>query len=209
VIQRRRLSYANITATVALFLALAGGVASADHLQVFSSDIVNGEVRGRDIEAGAVGAGKLAANSVSGAKVSDDSLGGADIAESSLAEVPSAAQAGDARTVDGRNASCPVGTRFFLGACWDDQRRPATTQFNAMDACAFDDRYLPHALESRAFAQRFRGSGDADVLEWTQTIFGDNGGPGTAGIAVSRLGGVGVEPNQALHPFRCVAPLVR
>lgn len=209
-IQRRRLGYANVTATIALFIALAGGVASAAHLQVFSSDIVNGEVRGRDIEAGAVGAGKLAANSVSAAKVIDDSLGGADIVESSLAEVPSAARAGDAGTVDGRNATCPVGTRFFLGACWEDQRRARTdTVFNAMDACRVDDRYLPHALESRAFAHRFRGIGDANVLEWTQAIFSDNGGPGVDGIAVSRLGGVGVEDDQALHSYRCVASLVR
>lgn len=209
-IQRRRLSYANVTATVALFLALAGGAASAAHLQVFSSDIVNGEVRGRDIEARAVGPDKLAANSVSGQKVADDSLRGADILESSLAEVPSAAQAGDARTVDGRNATCPLGTRFFLGACWEEQRRATTdTVFNAMDACRLGDRYLPHALESRAFAQRFRGIGDADVLEWTQTIFSDNGGPGVDGIVVSRHGGVGVEDNQALHPYRCVASLVR
>lgn len=209
-IQRRRLSYANVTATLALFLVLAGGVASATHLQVFSSDIVNGEVRGRDIEARAVGPDKLAANSVSGGKVLDDSLGGADIVESSLAEVPSAAEAGDAGTVDGRNASCPPGTQFFLGACWEDDRRtqPATA-FGAMDACRSGDRYLPHALESRAFAQLFRGSGDADVLEWTQTIFSDNAGPGTDGIAVSRNGGVGIEDNQALHPYRCVAPLVR
>lgn len=209
-IQRRRFSYANVTATLALFLALAGGVASAAHLQVFSSDIVNGEVRGRDIEAGAVGAGKLAANSVSDAKVIDDSLGGAEIVESSLAEVPSAAQAGDARTVDGRSATCPLNTRFFLGACWEEQRRTGTdTLPNAMSDCTVDDRYLPHALESRAFAQRFRGIGDANVLEWTQAIFSDNGGPGVEGIAVSRLGGVGVEDDQAHHPYRCVASLVR
>ena len=208
-IQSRRLNYANVTATVALFLALAGGVASAAHLQVFSSDIVNGEVRGRDIEARAVGPDKLAANSVSGEKALDDSLGGADIVESSLAEVPSAAQAGDAGTVDGRNATCPVGTRFFLGACWEEQRRPGTdTLPNAMSSCTIDDRYLPQALESRAFAQRFRRSGDADVLEWTQAIFSD-GGPSIEGIAVSRLGGVGVEDYQAQHPYRCVAPLVR
>jgi hypothetical protein len=207
---QRRLSFANVTATIALFLAVAGGVASATHLQVFSSDIVNGEVRARDLEAGAVGAGKLAANSVSGAKVLDDSLGGADVLEPSLAEVPSAARADDADTVDGRNATCPAGTRLFLGACWEEQRRAqSTTVFNAMDACVFSDRYLPHALESRAFAQRFRGASDANVLEWTQTIFSDNGGPGIDGIAVSRDGGVGVEDNQALHPYRCVAPLLR
>jgi hypothetical protein len=142
--------------------------------------------------------------------VMDDSLQGTEIVESSLAEVPSAAQAGDARTVDGRNATCPVGTRFFLGACWEDQRRARTdTLPNAMSACTIDDRYLPHALESRAFAQRFRGIGDANVLEWTQAVFSDNGGPGVAGIAVSRLGGVGVEDDQTLHPYRCVASLVR
>ncbi len=116
----------------------------------------------------------------------------------------------DADQLDGRNAECPVGTQFFLGACWEEERRPQTsisTVFNAMSDCGDEGRYLPHALESREYAREFRGLSDADVLEWTQTVFSEDG-LGTSGFAVSRLGGIAIEDNQALHPYRCVAPLV-
>lgn len=63
-----------------------------------------------------------------------------------------------------------------------------------------------HAAREYAFA--FRGVGDTNVLEWTQSIFTDGTGS-VVGFAVSRLGGVSVEDDQAPHPYRCVFPLVR
>ena len=50
----RRLSYANVVATVALFLALGTGTAYAANT-VFSTDIVDGEVKGVDIAQNTVG----------------------------------------------------------------------------------------------------------------------------------------------------------
>ena len=64
---------------LALFLVLAGGTAYAANT-VFSTDIVNGEVKTPDLASNAVGTGKVANNS----------LTGSDIVESSLGEVPSA-----------------------------------------------------------------------------------------------------------------------
>lgn len=116
----------------------------------------------------------------------------------------------NADRLDGRDAGCPAGTMFFLGACWEEARRQSDigTVFNAMSDCTDEGRYLPHAMESRAFAQEFRGLTDANVLEWTQTVFSEDG-LGISGIAVSRVGGVAIEEDQAIHPYRCVAPLVR
>jgi hypothetical protein len=117
----------------------------------------------------------------------------------------------NADKLDGHDAECPQGTRFFLGACWEETRRPQSnisTQPNAMSDCTDEDRYLPHAMESRAFAQRFRGFYDDNVLEWTQTVFSEDG-LGLSGIAVTRVGGAAIEDYQAFHPYRCVAPLVR
>jgi hypothetical protein len=70
-------TYANVVATLALFLVLGGGayaVGIAPKNSVVSKSIKNGQVKTRD----------LAGNSVNGAKVAADSLTGADINESNL-----------------------------------------------------------------------------------------------------------------------------
>ncbi len=64
---------------LALFVVLTGGTAYAANT-VFSSDIVNGQVKTAD----------LANNAVRTGKVLNENLTGADIVESSLGEVPSA-----------------------------------------------------------------------------------------------------------------------
>ncbi len=88
----RHLSYANVTATLALVLAVGGGgvaYAVASKNSVNSAAIINGQVKRPD----------LAGSAVNGAKVADNSLTGADINEGSLATVPSAATAGSADNV--------------------------------------------------------------------------------------------------------------
>jgi hypothetical protein len=87
----------NVVGYIALFVALGGtGAYAAD--TVFSTDIVDGEVKTPDLANVAVTNGKLAANSVGAGKVVDNSLGGADILEPSLAKVP------NADTLDGRDS---------------------------------------------------------------------------------------------------------
>lgn len=76
---RRHLTFANVASALALFLALGGG-------------------------AYAVGT-KLKANSVGSKQVRPDSLTGADIREHSLAQVPSAAGAGDAQRLNGLDSA--------------------------------------------------------------------------------------------------------
>lgn len=46
---RSRLTYANVTASIALFVALGGTGAWATHEVILSSDIVNGEVKTPDL----------------------------------------------------------------------------------------------------------------------------------------------------------------
>ena len=58
---------------LALFLVIAGGTAYAAGT-VFSTDIVDGEVKGPDIAANAVGTGKIANNQVFSEDVRDDTL---------------------------------------------------------------------------------------------------------------------------------------
>lgn len=73
-----KFTYANVAATIALFLALSGGVAYAANT-VFSTDIVDGEVMTIDVHDGAVTSEKLASNSVGAGKVIDFSLSNQDV----------------------------------------------------------------------------------------------------------------------------------
>ena len=89
---RPRSAY-DVMAALALFLALSTGAAYAADT-VFSTDIVDGEVKQQDLANGAVGPGKLQANSVinvkladgavTSAKVLDDTLGVVDLGTSSV-----------------------------------------------------------------------------------------------------------------------------
>jgi hypothetical protein len=84
-----KLSYANVTATVAIFLAMGGaGAMAATHL-------------GRNT----VGTAQLKAGAVTGAKVKDASLTGTDVDAASLGKVPAAAHADSATGADHATAA--------------------------------------------------------------------------------------------------------
>jgi hypothetical protein len=104
---RSRLTYANVVASLALFLVLSGGTAVAltGSNTVFSDDIVNGQVKATDLGPGSVG----------GSEVQDNSVTGADVKESSLARVP---QAGNAGSLDGLD-STHFGTGVMGGVMKD------------------------------------------------------------------------------------------
>jgi hypothetical protein len=90
---RPKLTYANVCATLALFLAIGGGAYAATRLPANS-------VGTPQLKKGAVATAKLKANAVTGAKVADGSLTGADINASTLGTVPSAASATHAGSAD-------------------------------------------------------------------------------------------------------------
>jgi hypothetical protein len=82
---RSRLTYANVMATVAVFLALGGAGAYATHETIFSDDIVDGEVKTVDLGTTAVTNAKLGNNSVRTGKVVDNNLLGADLLDGTVA----------------------------------------------------------------------------------------------------------------------------
>jgi hypothetical protein len=91
---RKRPSYANVTATIALFVALGGGAYAALDLpknSVTTKEIKNKTIKKKDLAKNSVAKKQLRANAVNGSKVAPDSLRGNDIDESSLGIVPSAA----------------------------------------------------------------------------------------------------------------------
>ncbi|HET8567061.1 MAG TPA: hypothetical protein VFL77_11370 [Solirubrobacterales bacterium] len=76
---RSRLTYANVVATIALFLALSGGVVWAAH-KVGTRALKPNAVTAGKIKKNAITAPKLHNNAVTGAKIRDDSIGLAKIA---------------------------------------------------------------------------------------------------------------------------------
>ncbi len=81
---RARITYANVVATLELFLAL-GGVGYA------ATQLPKSSVGTRQLKTGAVTAAKIKAGAVTGAAVKDGSLGAADLAPGALAAGPAGA----------------------------------------------------------------------------------------------------------------------
>jgi hypothetical protein len=112
---RRHFSFANLTALLALFVALGGSSYAAlsvgsDQIannSVRSKDLRNNDVRGRDIRKSTVRGSDVRSGDLQGKDVRDNTLTGADVKESSLATVPGAQ---DAQTLAGRPAAAYLGT---------------------------------------------------------------------------------------------------
>lgn len=96
---RKRLTFANITSFLALFVALSGAsyaAASLPAASVGANQLKTNAVTSRKIAANAVTHSKIAAHAVTGAQVAPGLLTGADMNLTTLGKVPSAAVADSA-----------------------------------------------------------------------------------------------------------------
>lgn len=152
----QRLTYANVTATLALVVALGAGGAYAAG-QIGARDIAENAVRTQHIKAGHVRAADIRGNAVSGRKVADNSLTGADIREGSLTGVD----------------RCPTAApRRFGRLCYTGATAPLTWA-QAADHCAAAWLRLPSVSEARML---FRGAAisgvpDTGAFLWTDAYF--------------------------------------
>jgi hypothetical protein len=107
---RRRLSYANVMATIAVFIAL-GGTATAGFIVASSEDVapetinsehlIDGEVSGRDIAPGTINSEHVSDGQITGRDIADLSLGLADYGANSISTGKLKDQ--DVRTADLRD----------------------------------------------------------------------------------------------------------
>jgi hypothetical protein len=128
----KRLSYANVMSTLAVFLVLGGATAIAAKKigtnQLKAGAVSTGKLRraavtGSKIKREAVGRSKIRKQAVDGSRVANSSLTGADINEDALGTVPSAASAqpvafarvSEAGTLDAANSK-NVGSVTHVGA---------------------------------------------------------------------------------------------
>jgi len=84
-------TYANVTATLALFIALGGGAYAATALP-------RNSVGPKQLKKNAVVRAKIKNNAINGSKVASNSLSGSDVNEATLAKVPAASLADSATT---------------------------------------------------------------------------------------------------------------
>ena len=203
---RARLSYANVTATLALFVALGGTGYAAVTLP-------RNSVGTKQLRSRAVTASKLKPGAVTGRGVRNNSLTDADINEGTLGKVPSAASADhassadSASTVGGMTAAqlkdrCPAGTVLYEGSCFETAQREAAgvTWKDASRECEGVGRRLPDASELTWFAS---GAGvQFPGFEWTSD-FED----ATHVMTIDSNGDPFLDQGGQHHPFRCVAPL--
>lgn len=116
---RTRLTYANVIATLALFVALGGSSYAAL------------KISGRDIKA----------HTITGQKIKPNTLGRRQIKESSLSAVPRALNAAklEGRTAEDFLVRCPQGTLPAAGVCVETQAHPPAAYGTAVYECGRTD----------------------------------------------------------------------
>jgi hypothetical protein len=147
---RGRLNFANLTALLALFLALGGssyaalsvGSEQIANNGVRSEDLRNNDVRGRDIRIDTVRGTDVRDGDLRGRDMRYNTLTGADVKESTLKTVP---RARDAQTLAGKPAAAYLGTdaqtlagkpaSAFLGS--DKQLRTGLIEFAHGETATF------------------------------------------------------------------------
>jgi hypothetical protein len=212
-----RLTYANVVATLALFIALGGTGYAA--LKLPRNSVGNGQIR-----AGAVTNSKLGAKSVSRTKlqrssvtstaVARNTLTGGDISEKTLGIVPGAARAldanrasraataADADRLQGLTSTqlqdrCPAATYYDSGGCIESATRSPATFVDASVDCTAGRR-LPSASELLGYAEGHGGAGVELSSDLQTPLIAFTVNTSTHSIATT-------DTTATKLPFRCVA----
>jgi len=206
---RDRLSYANVVATLALFLALGG--TSYAVLHVGSRDVVDNSLRSRDIQNDTLRSRDIRDKTLRARDVRQDSLGPGVVKESALGRVPSAANServGGATAQDLR-IKCPGDTVAKAGVCIEISARGPDGFLGALDRCNQAGRGLVTMPELDPFV---RSNGPLPQPEWTASVYRNlANGPNLFDQleAVVLGGGAEVDYDRVYlavqHAFRCVA----
>jgi len=206
---RRHLSYANVMATIAVFLALGG--TSYAVLHIGSGDVTDNTLRSRDIRNNTLRSRDIHSRTLRARDIGRESLGTGVVKESALGTVPKAVDAerlGGA-TVQQLRLHCPAETIAKAGVCIETAARTPDGFLGAINRCDQAGRGLPTMPELDRFA---RSSGPLTQPEWTSSVYRNEGnGPnpfdqleavlltGTGDVSYARVY-LAVQ-----HPFRCVA----
>jgi hypothetical protein len=199
---RQRLTYANVTASLALFLALTGAGYAAGRIQ----------------------GSQLAKRSVAGVKLKRDTITGREVRESRLGMVRSARFAGTAEKAitaeiskrlagfypESFRVACPTGFLYDAGVCAEPATRSAQPYGAAVGTCNGAGRRLPTHNELQALLAR-GAVAVASGGELTSSVAESRSVPGQLDVVVvtDDSGGAAFVPaggTSAPRAFRCIEP---
>ena len=205
---RRRLTYANVMATLAFFVAIGG------------TTLAPTKIDGATIEKGTIPGKAIKNTTIKAKKVKADTLTGGQIQEGTLGKVPSATvadsatSAGHAQTLGGQSAaqltdSCPVDTTPYAGVCIETATRPVSTWPTAAKTCGDAGGRLA-ALEELEAYRRQPGVTLANG-ELTSSYLDANNiaSAGELAVVISDTGlpRSNLDYDESFAPYRCVFPL--
>jgi hypothetical protein len=193
---RSRLTYANVTATLALFLVLSGGtaVALSGSNTVFSDDVVDDTLSGGGLvsadvrndtqtsPAGGLGAADLKPSSVGTSEAANNSLTGADIKDRSGVD------------------TCPAPATLKFGPICAGSDGGARTLAASLDYCAGLSLRLPSPSEAVTLAEGF----DVPGVGTGQKFWTDDFHTTGDAIVVDEAGAIFIVPYSNTNQTVCV-----
>lgn len=190
---RDRLTYANVTATLALFVALGGSSYAAF------------KISGRDI----------AAHTITGRNIKANSIGGRQIKERSLGIVPRARNAARLQGFPAERflVRCPEGTIPVSDVCVETQSRPPAPYSSAVLECERTDNRAHPGRRLPTHEELMSALGDERITlapggELTSNVYPSSSSPGEveALYITNKVGNVGLTPDTdaGAKAYRCV-----
>jgi hypothetical protein len=189
---RRHLSYANVMATVAVFIALGGSSYAA--LKITGADVRNGSLSNRDLKR--------------------NTLDGTRIKEARLSKVP---RARNADRLNGVTAArllvrCPSGTVPVSDVCVENSARGPAPYSSAAVVCEGVDRSKTPGRRLPSHDELMTAIGEPGVAlapggELTRNVYPTANGRVDVLYVTDDVGSVAITPNTAAgaKAFRCVA----
>ncbi|HEX2232462.1 MAG TPA: hypothetical protein VHG69_03765 [Thermoleophilaceae bacterium] len=192
-----KLTYANVTSTLALFLAL-GGVSWAA-ITVGTGQIRNNSVRTQDLRNNNIRSKDIRNRTIVNRDVLTNTLSGLQINENTLGRVPDAARL-QGRDPSSFTVSCATGTSSHAGGCIENSARSAQTFAAASRTCGVANRRLPLVTELESFRQQ-----PGITLAGAELTANLDGADHV--VTITDSGTRAAPPDTAPGQFRCVAPL--
>ena len=172
----RRQAPALIVAGLALVAAMGGTVYAAGKINgrtikvksVPGNRLAIGSVPGNRLKPGTIKAGQLAPGSITGIQIDSSTLGQVPSAVSATyaqsakdAETAlNAANAENAKALNGYEAGCVTGTRYFAGACWQEEAGASALPALAQRQAANPPREPPASAARPAARRHFHPRAD-------------------------------------------------
>jgi hypothetical protein len=168
----RKLTYANVMATIAVFVALGGVGYAATRLpdnSVGTAQLKNGAVATAKLKGTSVTTNKIAKEAVTGGKIKLSTVGAVPIAK--LAENASAVNGLSSaalvnQAVGGAKLHCPAGTTASAGVCFSGVHA-AANWYEAIDTCGKEGMTLPTPAELHVFGRAHNPPSPGGPFEWT------------------------------------------